>query len=166
MSASIRSRRTPPLEGITQGGYKLVYTEEPGKYWKSRESSRHQLILSYSLGLAVGKDGQVVGVVWDGPAFNAGITVGSTLTAIDGEAYSDDDLKAAITAAKGGSKPIALLIKQNDSYRTVSVQWNGGLRYPAPRTHGQGSRKPRRALRAAQVAWSPRNQTIAARRSS
>ncbi|HET7556531.1 MAG TPA: hypothetical protein VFK08_00500, partial [Rhodanobacteraceae bacterium] len=39
-------------------------------------------------------------------------------------------LKDAITAAKSGNKPIELLIKQQDEYRTVPVDYHGGLRYP------------------------------------
>jgi predicted metalloprotease with PDZ domain len=127
-----------PLGGITQGGYKLVYTDKPGAYWKSREAMREATDLSYSLGLSIGKEGRVAAVMWDGPAFAAGISAGSTLVAIDGETYSIDDLKAAITAAKGGTKPITLLIKQGEAYRTVQVQWNGGLRYPHLERTGKG----------------------------
>jgi predicted metalloprotease with PDZ domain len=127
-----------PLGGIAGGGYKLVYTDKPGDYWKSRENAKGSTDLSYSIGLWIAKGGRVSGVMWDGPAFAAGITAGSTLMAIDGEAYSDEDLKAAITAAKGGTKPINLLIKQGEAYRTVSVQWNGGLRYPHLERDGKG----------------------------
>ena len=119
-----------PLGGIESGGYKLVFTDKPGDYWKSGEFMRKTLNLSYSLGMSVGKNGRVNNVIWDGPAFSAGITPGTTLVAIDGSAYSDDDLKDAITAAKGTTTPIALLIRQGDAYRTVKVDWHGGLRYP------------------------------------
>jgi len=127
-----------PLAGITRGGYRLVYTDTPTAYWKSRESARERIDLSYSLGMLVGKGGKVTGVIWDGPAFNAGITVGTTLIAIEGESYSDEDLKAAITGAKGGDKPISLLIKQGDAFRMVEVKWNGGLRYPKLERTGKG----------------------------
>ncbi len=127
-----------PLGGISGGGYKLVYTDKPGAYWKSREGAKDSIDLSYSIGLWIGKEGRVTGVMWDGPAFAAGISAGATLMAIDGEAYSDDDLKAAITAAKGGTRPIALLIKQGEAFRTVQVQWNGGLRYPHLERMGKG----------------------------
>jgi predicted metalloprotease with PDZ domain len=119
-----------PLEGITRGGYKLVFTEEPGTVWTSGEKKRHAINLIYSLGLTVGKDGMVGSVMWDGPAFKAGITAGTKLLAIAGQTYSDDDLKEAVKAAKGKSTPIQLLIKSGDSFRTVDVVWNGGLRYP------------------------------------
>jgi predicted metalloprotease with PDZ domain len=119
-----------PLEGITRGGYKLVFTDEPGSLWSSGEKKRKSINLLYSLGLTVDKEGMVGSVMWDGPAFKAGITPGTKLLAISGQAYSDDDLKDAITAAKGKFTPIQLLVKTGDAFRTVDVVWNGGLRYP------------------------------------
>lgn len=119
-----------PLAGITRGGYTLVYTDTPGNYWKSREKVRKIADFGYSLGLTVGRDATVARVGWDSPAFAAGLTIGTKLIAIDGEAYDDDALKRAITAAKGGTRPITLLIRQGDSYRTVQIAWAGGLRYP------------------------------------
>ena len=40
----------PPLEGITQGGYQLVYTAEPTKWIKSAEKSGKNTDLTYSGG--------------------------------------------------------------------------------------------------------------------
>ncbi len=128
-----------PLDGIARGGYRLVYTAEPGKLWKAREGKREQLDLSYSLGLVIGKGGAVKSVQWGSPADKAGITVGVTLVAVDGAKYDDDELKQVITAAKGGSRPIALLIQQNATFRTVDVSWNGGLRYPHLERTGKGA---------------------------
>ncbi|MBV8973202.1 MAG: M61 family metallopeptidase [Sphingomonadaceae bacterium] len=127
-----------PLDGITRGGYRLVFTDQPGKLWKSRETSREVMDLSYSLGLVVGKHGAVKNVLWGSPADKAGITVGATLVAIDGAKYDDDVLKQVVTAAKDGTAPIRLLIEANDTYRTVDVAWNGGLRYPHLERTGKG----------------------------
>ncbi|NIJ09006.1 putative metalloprotease with PDZ domain [Sphingomonas vulcanisoli] len=128
-----------PLGWIEKGGYKLVYTDKPGSFWKSRESHAHNLNLIYSGGLVIGKNGSVSSVQWDSPAFNAGIAVGATIVAINGAEYSNDDFKSAISNAKGGTQPIALLVKQGDVYRTVNLQWNGGLRYPHLEKTGKGS---------------------------
>jgi len=119
-----------PLEGITRGGYRLIYTAEPGKVWASREKGREITDYSYSLGLITGKDGMVKGVRWGGPAFAAGISVGSTLIATNGSKFDDGKLKEVINANKGASTPISLLIQQGDQFRSVDVAWNGGLRYP------------------------------------
>ena len=128
----------PPLDGITRGGYKLVFTEEPGTLWTGREKGEEVLALQFSIGLLIGKNGLVKDVRWDSPAFKAGITAGSTLIAINGDKYDDDDLKRVITAAKGATVPIALLIQQGDRFRTVDVAYNGGLRYPHLERTGTG----------------------------
>ena len=128
----------PPLDGITAGGYRLVYTAEPGHVWSAREKGREITDLSYSLGLTVGKDNLVTEVLWDSPAFKAGITKGATLVAVNGDTFDPDELKAVITAAKGGTAPTVLLIKQGNRYRQVDVAWNGGLRYPHLERTGKG----------------------------
>ncbi len=128
----------PPTDGIVRGGYRLVFTDEPGKRWSEYEKEKELVDLGYSVGLAIGKNGAVKGVRWGSPAFAAGVSTGSTLVAIDGAKYDDDAFKRVITAAKGGTKPIALLIEQGDQYRTVELTWNGGLRYPHLERAGKG----------------------------
>jgi predicted metalloprotease with PDZ domain len=119
-----------PLEGITQGGYNLVYTDEPTKWIKNSEKNRKYIDLTYSGGLAVGNDGKVGSVLWDSPAFNAGLTIGSQIVAVNGRSFDGDALKQAIKdAAKGGPAP-QLLVHDGDLYRTVALDWHGGLRYP------------------------------------
>ena len=120
-----------PLDWIKRGGYRLVYSDTPSAYFTSREKDRKIVDLTYSLGITIGKEGEISGVAWDSPLFNDGVTAGTKIVAINGRAYADDDLKAAIKAAKGGKEPIALLVKQGDRYRTIALDYHDGLRYPA-----------------------------------
>jgi predicted metalloprotease with PDZ domain len=119
-----------PLDGLERGGYRLIYTDTPSTFQKNAESQRKSTDLTYSLGFSLGKDGAITGVQWDGPAFKAGLTIGAQIVAVDGKAYDADGLKAAIKAAKGGTTPIALLIKKDDVYQTVAIDYHDGLRYP------------------------------------
>ena len=119
-----------PLDGLTRSGYKLVYTDAPTLFLKDADKRAKELNLSYSLGLSINKEKQVNTVIWGGPAFSAGITSAAELIAVDGAAYSEEIIKAAITTAKGTTKPIRLTIKTGNRVRDVNVQWNGGLRYP------------------------------------
>jgi hypothetical protein len=38
--------------------------------------------------------------------------------------------KRAIVVAKTGTRPIQLLVANGDRYRTVEIDYRGGLRYP------------------------------------
>ena len=120
-----------PLDGLTRGGYKLVYTETPTDYFKTSETRAKNTNLAYSLGLTVGSDAILTDVQWAGPAFKAGLTQGLTIVAVNGEAFDADKLKSAVTAAGKPEGPLVeLLIKDGSRYRMVKIDWRGGLRYP------------------------------------
>ncbi|TFI58227.1 M61 family peptidase [Sphingomonas parva] len=131
-----------PLEGIEQGGYRLVYTGTPTDWFKTGETNRKAVDLTYSGGFVVASgDGKVTSVLWDSPAFDAGLSVGSQVLAVNGRAFSADGLKAAISAAKGTREPVRLLVQSGDAFRTVDLAWHQGLRYPRlePTAGGKGT---------------------------
>ncbi|HEY0413971.1 MAG TPA: PDZ domain-containing protein [Allosphingosinicella sp.] len=131
-----------PLEGITQGGYRLVYTDTPTSWFKSGEKKSKVVDLTYSGGFAaMATGGKVTSVIWDSPAFDAGLTVGATILAVNGRSFDDDALKAAIRAAAGTREPVHLLVQSGDAYRTLDLDWHGGLRYPRlePTAGGKGT---------------------------
>ena len=127
-----------PLEGITQGGYRLVYTAEPTNWIKSAEKAGKNNDLTYSGGFVVGNDGKISSVLWDSAAFNAGLTVGSQITAVNGRDFDPDALKDALKAAAGNGPAPALLVHDGDVYRTIKLDWHGGLRYPRLEKVGKG----------------------------
>jgi len=129
---------TPPLEGINEAGYKLIFTPEATKWIKSAEKSGKNNDLTYSGGFVVGNDGKISTVLWDSAAFNAGLTVGSQVTAVNGRDFDGDALKDAIKAAAGSGPAPELLIHDGDVYRTVKLDWHGGLRYPKLQKVGTG----------------------------
>ena len=135
-----------PLRGIEMAGYKLVWKDEANSYDKGRMGNYKYLNLFYSLGVNLGSDGKVSGTLWDGPAFNAGIVNGNTIVAVNGIEYSSDAIKDAITAAKDGKEPIELLVKRGDTYRTVEIDYHGGLRYPWLEPVGEGEQPLDRLL--------------------
>lgn len=119
-----------PLAGIVLGGYRLVWKDLPNAYDQARMADSKRLDLTHSLGISIESDGDVVAPQWESPAARAGIVTGARIVAVNGLAYSPEAIKAAITAAKGGNRPIDLLIRRGDRYETVPVAWNGGLRWP------------------------------------
>ncbi|MEO8987732.1 MAG: peptidase M61 [Rhodanobacter sp.] len=125
----------PPLQsGLAASGWKLVYTDRESPYEKQygsqKESPRHLFNFTWSIGLTMASDGEINDVRWDGPAFKAGVSTGATLVSVNGNAYTKDVLKDAITAAKSEQAPIQLLLKYQGGFRTVAVDYHGGLQYP------------------------------------
>ncbi|WP_317201583.1 peptidase M61 [Janthinobacterium sp.] len=119
-----------PLDGLARAGWKLVYTDTQSEFLKGAEARGPWTDFSYSLGFAVDKEGKLGKLLWQGPGFQAGLAGGSTLLAVNGRAYKPELLKAAVKAAKGGSQPIELLVKKSAQFRSVTLDYHGGLRYP------------------------------------
>jgi predicted metalloprotease with PDZ domain len=116
--------------GIEASGWKLVYKDEPNAYAKGARGDRGGADFVYSLGLSLDKDGKIGDVRWDSPAFNAGLGSGTTVVAVNGQEYDKDVLEDAVKAAKTGKAPIELMVKEFDRFRTVAIDYHGGLRYP------------------------------------
>ncbi|MGA2245775.1 MAG: peptidase M61 [Verrucomicrobiota bacterium] len=120
----------PPLDGIRRGGYRLVFNDVSGDIYQSRELREKMTDLTYSIGLSVDKDGKLKAVLWEGPAYQAGLTVDTVLVAVDGVAFDPDRLKEDIRAARTASGPIQLIVRSGDQFRVVPLDYHAGLRYP------------------------------------
>ncbi len=121
----------PLIGGIESHGWKLVYTDKPSEAVKAIEARRHSVDLTYSLGVSIGKGGSISDVLWDGPAFKAGLSPSMTVIAVNGRDYDADALKEAVTAsAKDRNQPVELLVKNFDEYRTIRIDYHDGLKYP------------------------------------
>jgi predicted metalloprotease with PDZ domain len=121
-------------DGLAGTGWKLVYDDKESDYEKAYdarpEALRHLVNFTWSIGLTMTDAGKVGDVRWDGPAFKAGVSSGATVVAVNGAAYSKDVLTTAITAAKDSKTPIELTLKYQGRFRTVPVDYHGGLQYP------------------------------------
>ncbi len=127
----VRGAIVDPETELAQTGWKLGWSAKPGAYFTSYEKAAKQTLLSFSLGLAVANDGgRVSGVVWDSPAFRAGVAPGMTIVAVDGIAYSTSLLKDTVAASAQRTAPIELLLRDGERFRTVRVEYRGGARYP------------------------------------
>lgn len=119
-----------PLEGLERSGWKLVYKGEPSDFYKRAEAQSEATDLSYSIGATLNKDTQFTDIVWDSPAFKAGLASGTTLVAVNGRAYQPDVLRQAVNDTRKEGRSLELLVKTLDRYRTVTITYRGGLRYP------------------------------------
>ena len=119
-----------PLDGLARAGWKLVYTDTPTDYLKAAEERSKSTDFSYSLGFAVKQDGAIEAVQWDSIGFQAGLAGNASIVAVNNRAYKPEVLKAAVKAAKDSKAPIELLVKKGQTYRVVTLDYHGGLRYP------------------------------------
>jgi predicted metalloprotease with PDZ domain len=127
-----------PLDGIKRGGYRLVYTETESPYAKAAATRSKSTNFIYSLGFNVDREGKLSEVQWDGPAFKAGLIVGTQIVAVNGRAYDGDVLKTAVKEAKGTGPAIELIVRNADHFKTVRLDWHDGLKYPHLEREGTG----------------------------
>lgn len=119
-----------PLDGLERAGWRLVYGEKPSEFAHSDDREDRADDYAYSLGLYLKKDGRVDGVLWGSPAYQAGLSKALQLVAVNGQAYKAERLSEAITANKNGRATLVLLLKEGEFYRSVTLDYRGGLRYP------------------------------------
>jgi predicted metalloprotease with PDZ domain len=123
------------LEGITRGGYKLIYQDHPsesiaGMMGGGGRRGGGGPNVWYSLGLQVGGDGTIYDVRWGSIADKAKLAPGQKLIAIDGRVFSGEALEQAITAAKTGTEPLTFLMQSQDYITPVSIDYHDGMKYP------------------------------------
>ncbi len=126
----VTGTRQPVAAGLERAGFALVYTDQPNKAVADIERSNRRTDLSYSLGLIVSRDNVLTEVVWGSPAFQAGLTVNTTLVAVNGRTPTPDLLKDAVSTAARGGDLVELIVRNGDRFRTVRLEYRDGLRYP------------------------------------
>lgn len=115
-----------PETGLNNSGWKVEFADKPSHFSDRRGAAND----TYSLGLQLGPDGMVGDSIVGGPAFNAGISPGMKVVGVNGRVYTHDLLEDAVKSAKDSPAPITLLVVDDDYYRTVTIPYHGGERYP------------------------------------
>jgi predicted metalloprotease with PDZ domain len=119
-----------PLGGVEASGWKLIYNDKPSDLLSAQETERHYVDVSYSIGLQVKEDGTVLDSYFFKPAFQAGITPGMKLIAVNGRKFKPEILRAAIREAKGSQQPIELLMQNADYFKAYKLDYHEGEKYP------------------------------------
>ncbi len=119
-----------PLDGITNGGYKLVYTPQRNEFQKTTEGIRKFADFSFSIGLVVKDSGDLSDVRVGSPAYKAGMSPTLKIIAVNTRAFSIDLLREALQDGVKNAAPLELLVKDGDYYKTIKVDYHGGERYP------------------------------------
>ncbi len=121
--------RGGPMEGLSRGGYRLVFNETENTFEKEADDLKKQTSFRYSIGMVVKKEGDIGIVYWDSPAFRANLTEGGKILSVNGIAYDPDVLNYAVKASKANNAPIELIIKTEDRYTVAQINYHNGLRY-------------------------------------
>jgi predicted metalloprotease with PDZ domain len=118
-----------PVGGIVAGGWKVDYTDKPPES-PDGGGSPGSVNAIYSLGLRIGANGAVQDSLVGGPAYLAGITAGMRLMAVNDRTYTPDLLHDALKASTKSDQPLRFLVLNDEYYKTCSVNYHGGERYP------------------------------------
>jgi predicted metalloprotease with PDZ domain len=119
----------PEIAGInTLSGYHLTYTDKPN-YWSTLNEG-DGISATYSLGLTAGSTGTLGDVIVGSLAYKAGLAPGFQIIAVNGRAYTPGILRAAIDAAKGSGPAINLIVENTGYFKTITLDYHGGERYP------------------------------------
>jgi len=118
-----------PTDGIANGGYTLVYREEPSAFQKKDDALTEVSDLRFSIGLRVKADGKIEEVIWDSPAFQAGVTAGGVILSVNSRSFSPEVFADAI-AQTPASRSMELLVKRLKHVERLVICYDGGHRYP------------------------------------
>lgn len=116
------------LGGLNRAGWELFYDQKPTPTFLQHEAEIGGYDLRHSIGMVVDTQGRVQSVMWDGPAYRAGIGPGAVLEAIHGEAFSREALLSAIE--KSPDTPISLRVNNGASRSDLEIDYDAGPRYP------------------------------------
>jgi predicted metalloprotease with PDZ domain len=115
-----------PVGGIENGGWKVTYDGEAAKL----EGRRGNPGYAYSIGLQLGADGTVTDSMVGSPAYDAGISSGMKVLGVNGRVYTPELLEDAVKTSKDSQQPITLLVLIDEYFRTCTINYHGGARYP------------------------------------
>jgi predicted metalloprotease with PDZ domain len=119
------------LQGIEEGGYKLVYTDKPSDYEKASLAMRGPAKdLWFSLGIALDANGTISDVRVGGPADKAKFIPGEKIMAVNGKVYSKEALHAAIKQSKTATTPMHFILQNDTLVTQLDMDYHDGERYP------------------------------------
>lgn len=124
----------PPdtLAGLKLAGWSLAYNDMQNSSVRGRNHAVNLIRLDVfsSLGMTVKADGTIADVVPGMPAAVAGAAPGMALVAVKGRKWSESALQSALKTSKDTTAPIELLLMNGDDYKTYSLNYHEGEKYP------------------------------------
>lgn len=119
-----------PLGGITGGGWKLVYGDDANEFLAAGDAVSGGADYTSSIGLRVKGDGTVVDSIPGMPAFDSGVSPYLRIIAVNGRAFSVDELNRAIADTRSSAGTIVITATNTGAIETHEIRYQGGNRYP------------------------------------
>jgi predicted metalloprotease with PDZ domain len=119
-----------PSGGIEGSGWKVVYDRNRSDMVRVREEDDRELDASYSIGLLLKEDGQVVDAIEGMLAARAGIGPSMKVLAVNGRRFTPQVLRAALNSGIDSKEPLQLLVENTDYFRTFNLDYHEGEKYP------------------------------------
>ena len=126
----LTSHGAAPLDGIESSGWKLTYDESRSEMMRAWEDDHREINASFSIGLIVKEDGAVEDTIEGMDAARAGIGPEMKIVAVNGRRFSFQVLREALSTGANTTQPLQLLIENTDYFRTFSLDYHGGEKYP------------------------------------
>ena len=118
-----------PLDGFTQGGWRVTLGDKPSGFEKAAQGLRKRIDLSASIGLSLTSEGAISDVVMDSPAYKAGVGPGMKLVAVNSRRFGPKVMDEALAAAQKHNQSILLLLEDGDFFRTYRIDYRGGAKF-------------------------------------
>ena len=122
--------KLPPTGELERAGWSLVYTSRPNPFIKAAEVTYHFDYQWATYGFNIDKTGVLRDVREGSPAWQAGMSPGMKLEAIDGHAFTPEALDYCLRQAKAQPRPTQFTVSQDGAFRTIPVGYFGGPLYP------------------------------------
>lgn len=119
-----------PLGGIENSGWKVTYDENRTDIVRAYEDLGHVIDASYSVGLLVKESGEIQDTIEGMVAARAGIGPDMTIVAVNGRRFTPQVFRQALRETKNSSQPLQLLVENTDYFRTFSLDYHDGEKYP------------------------------------
>lgn len=120
-----------PLNGVLNGGYRIVYKPERNDYQKTSEGVRKAFDFAYSIGLTIKDSGDILDVKLGSPAYLAKMPSNGKLIAVNQRQFTEQLLRETLQdGPKNPTKPLELMIKDGEFYRNFTLDYHGGEQYP------------------------------------
>jgi predicted metalloprotease with PDZ domain len=115
-----------PTAGIENAGWKLVYTDEPCAKARGSRSSD----LSHSIGLLLARESLVADVIYDSPAWKAGIGPGMKLVSVNKKRWSLPAWRDALASAAQNGGKIEIQVEDEGATKNMTIAYGGVERFP------------------------------------